>query len=144
MLIEIGNLEGFETYTADPSKVFENKKLGTIATMHTIPAFTYPQLTTIARYIDVLWFNRRQFPERAFEVEYSTNFRNSLVKFTEFQDFSTKFYLVAPAEGRPKYQREIERAAFAAIASRCIFWTFPQLEKLYETRLALAETIKSM
>lgn len=144
MLTELGNLEGYDTYTADPSKVFENKKLGTIATIRTMPAFTYPRLVSIARYVDVLWFNARQFPERAFEVEYSTNFRNSLVKFTELQDFNTKFYLVAPQSGKGKYQREIERAAFAAIAKRCIFWTFEQLQRLYQTRLALAETMKSM
>lgn len=144
MLIEIGNLEGYETYTADPSKLFENKKLGVISTMSKLPPFTYTKIISTARYIDVLWFNPRSFPEHAFEVEYSTNFRNALVKFTEMQDFNTKFYLVAPPEGRRKYSKEIERAAFASIATRCTFWSFDQVWKLYQARLAFADVVKSM
>lgn len=144
MLIEIGNLEGFETYTADPGKIFENKKLGALSTLKKLPEFTYLQIVSTARYIDVLWLNARNFPAHAFEVEYSTNFRNSLVKFTELQDFNTRFYLVAPDEGKPKFRREVERAAFTSIASRCIFWSFREVEKLYRTRVALAEAMKSM
>lgn len=144
MLIEMGNLEGFETYTADPSRVFEKKKLGCISTLRRLPQFTYDRIVGTARYIDVLWFNARHFPERAFEVEYSTNFRNSLVKFTELQDFNTDFFLVAPEQAKAKYLREIQRPAFTSIASRCIFWGFEQLENLYRKKLALADAIKSM
>jgi len=144
MLVELGNLDGYDTYTADPGRVFDNKRLGSITSLPKVPAFTYPQLVSTARYIDVLWFNERRFPERAFEVEYSTNFRNSLVKFTDLQDFNIRFYLVAPSEGRSKYDREIGRAAFERIAKRCAFWAFEKLEKFYQSRVAFAEAATSL
>jgi hypothetical protein len=144
MLIEIGNLEGFDTYTADPKKVFENKRLGAIATLAIVPAFTFPKVVSTTRYIDVLWLNSRHFPARAFEVEYSTNIRNSLVKFTELQDFNTQFFIVAPEGSRPRFAREIDRSSFVPIAGRCKFWSFEKLERLYKSRLDLANAVQSM
>ncbi len=43
----------------------------------------------IIEFVDVAWFNERGFPEKIFEVEDSTDFRGSLVKFAELQDFNT-------------------------------------------------------
>ena len=89
LLIEIGNLKGFETFipNQDKNKKFLEKPLKEISTLNTIYAFTYPEILKKVETIDVVWFNNRKFPARLFEVEHTTDFYNSLLKFNELQDF---------------------------------------------------------
>ncbi|MDR0337312.1 MAG: hypothetical protein LBI18_09500, partial [Planctomycetaceae bacterium] len=114
MLLEIGNFKGFKTFSPDKSGLFVNKKLSEIITQPDVPKFTFDNIIQSTKYIDVIWFNDRQFPNSVFEVENSTNFRNSLVKFVELQDFITTMTLIAPKETSKinKYQQEIEKSAF--------------------------------
>lgn len=135
MIIEIGNMDGFDTYTPDKSKVFENKKLANLITTNQFPEFTFKQIIDSVQYIDVIWFNKRGFPEKVFEVEDSTDFRGSLVKFTELQDFKTHFNLIADSARKTKFEREISKSAFQNIANRCNFIDYGQVEELYSARL---------
>lgn len=135
MIIEIGNMEGFDTFTPDKNKVFANKELGNIATMREFPLFTYEKIIQSVKFIDVAWFNERGFPEKIFEVEDSTDFRGSLVKFAELQDFNTSFNLVASAERKTKYDREVSKTAFANIISRCHFVNYSDIEEYYNASL---------
>ena len=59
MLIEIGNLTPgvANTYTPDRSAIFQNKKLGNIATLEESPKFTYPEVVKVVKRVDVAWFN---------------------------------------------------------------------------------------
>ena len=95
MLLEIGNVKGFDTYSPNKNALFNRKNLSQIITIEIFPNFTYPEIVRTAKFIDVLWFNKRGFPKFAFEVEITTGFRNSLVKFSELSDFDMKFYLIA-------------------------------------------------
>lgn len=135
MIIEIGNMEGFDTYTPDKSKMFANKELGNIATMREFPLFTYDKIIQSVKFIDVAWFNERGFPEKIFEVEDSTDFRGSLVKFAELQDFNTTFNLVAPIERKTKYNREVSKTAFVNIIGRCHFVNYSDIEEYYNASL---------
>jgi hypothetical protein len=135
MLIEIGNMDGFKTFTPDKNKVFDNKRLGNLVTLERIPPFTYPRIVHSVRYIDVIWFNQHDFPERAFEIEDSTDFRSSLVKFTDLQHFNMTFHLIAPAERKDKFEREVARAAFSSIVKRCHFVSYDEIIQLYDARL---------
>jgi len=135
MLIELGNMEGFNTFTSDKSKVFDNKLLGNIATLKEVPQFTYPEIVRSTRYIDVIWFNNDGFPEKAFEIEDSTDFRSALVKFTDLRFFNMRFHLIAALERKAKYEREISRSVFSTIASRCHFISYDEITQLYEARL---------
>jgi len=97
MLLEIGNnkKDVSDTYTNDKSWIFQGKKLGNLSTIENIPYFTYEDIiNNSARFIDVIWFNKRRFPFSFFEVEHSTDFRDALTKFCELQDFYAKFYCV--------------------------------------------------
>ncbi|MHC4648266.1 MAG: hypothetical protein ACYTBJ_22630 [Planctomycetota bacterium] len=133
MLLEIGELHQYGTYTPDKGKSFDGKRLGLIASLRQCPPFTFPRIIQeTARFIDVIWFNRRLFPYRAFEVESSTDFRGSLTKFCELQDFATDLFIIAPEGRKEKYQREIKRAAFGEIAERCKFRSFESVQKYYE------------
>ncbi len=144
MIIEIGNMEGFDTYTPDRSKVFANKELGNIATIKDFPPFTYDKIIRSVKFVDVAWFNERGFPEKIFEVEDSTDFRGSLVKFAELQDFNTSFNLVASAERKTKYDREVFKTAFTNIISRCRFVNYSDVEELYDASLNYHKVSKSV
>lgn len=131
MLLEIGNMEGFGTYSPNKNAIFDNKPLKQIMTFSEFPNFTYPTIIQSVRFIDVLWFNDRGFPKRAFEVEITPQFRNSLLKFSELSDFYTTFCFIAEAENQDKYYREISRAVFREIKGRCSFKTCDQVRDMY-------------
>lgn len=135
MIIELGNMEGFKTFTPDKSKVFDNKRLGNLATLGEMPQFTYAEIVRSTQYVDVIWFNAEGFPEKAFEVEDSTDFRSSLVKFTDLRFFNMTFHLIAAFERKAKYEREVARSVFGNISSRCHFTSYDEITKLYDARL---------
>ena len=141
MLLEIGNINGFKTFAPDKSGRFTSKKLCDIMTLKEIPKFTYEHILQSTRFIDVIWFNDRNFPNSIFEVENSTNFRNSLVKFVELQDFTTSMIMVAPNEKSKinKYNQEIEKSAFAAIKDRVKFFNYDKIIGLYNSQIAASK-----
>jgi len=131
MLLEIGNVEGFDTYSPNKNAIFDNKPLLQIMTLSEFPNFTYPNTIQSVRFIDVLWFNDRGFPKFAFEVEITPQIRNSLLKFSELSDFYTTFYVIAEAKNQGKYHREVSRSVFREIKERCLFKTCDQVRNMY-------------
>jgi len=131
MLLEIGNMEGFDTYSPNKNAIFDNKPLQQIMTLPEFPNFTYPNIVQSARFIDVLWFNEQGFPKFTFEVEITPQFRNSLLKFSELSDFYTTFYVIAKVENEDKYHREIAKSVFGGIKGRCLFKTCDQVRDMY-------------
>lgn len=131
LLIEIGNSKGFRTYTPDKGRKFLNQTLADVATKKEIPQFTFERIIHSTKYIDVIWFNERDFPANIIEVENSTNIRNSLVKFAELQDFATKMTIVAPQAKLKQFEQEIQKAAFKSIEKRVSFRDYDFVEKLY-------------
>ncbi|HIJ51957.1 MAG TPA: hypothetical protein HPP66_02245 [Planctomycetes bacterium] len=141
MLIEIGNNrnEVENTYTNDKKFIFDNKTLGSLTTLSKVHPFTYEHvINETVRFFDVIWFNQRGYPFKIFEVEHSTDFRNSFIKFMELQDFRTIFCCVSFEERRDKFQREIRKTAFEPLKDRCEFVLYEQVENDY--KLALTET----
>ncbi|SMN00936.1 hypothetical protein SPONN_2046 [uncultured Candidatus Thioglobus sp.] len=137
MLLEIGKNENFSTYTNDKKWLFNDDKLGDLATMESVPKFTYPKIIKDSvKFADVIWFNSRGFPHTVFEVEHSTDFRGALTKFCELQDFMTNFCCVAPDSRRKKFDKEISKNAFSAIQHKVSFWNYSEVEKYYDIALA--------
>ena len=138
MLLEIGNFksEVKDTYTNDKKWVFQNKTLGSLATLNILPAFTYERIIKeSASFADVIWFNERGFPHKIFEVEHSTDFRDALIKFMELQDFIAEFYCVSSGDRKIKFEREKSKTAFKPIDSRLNFLTYEQVENDYQNIL---------
>jgi len=138
MLLEIGNIkpEVEDTYTNDKKWVFQNKTLGSLATLDMVPAFTYERIIKeSASFADVIWFNDRGFPHKIFEVEHSTDFRDAFIKFMELQDFITEFYCVASEDRRIKFDREKSKTAFKSIDNRSKFLTYEEVENDYQNIL---------
>lgn len=136
MLIEIWNIEGFDTYTPDKNGIFINRELWKIATLETMPRFTYDNIIDDSiRFVDVIWFNSRWFPEKLFEVENSTDFRAGFIKFNEIQDFRTSFHFVAPEDRKVKFETEKSKAAFSNIKDRCGFLNYDFIDNWYRNRV---------
>jgi hypothetical protein len=135
MLLEIGNHQKdiFDTYTNDKKWIFDNKTLGSLATLQKVPPFTYQHIVDDSvTFADVIWFNERKFPQVIFEVEHSTDFRDAFIKFMELQDFQTRFYCVSDDNRREKFEKEKAKSAFSAISRRVDFLTYEQVENDYE------------
>ena len=139
MLIEIGNnTPGIvNTYTPDKGQVFDNKRLGSIATLETMPKFTFSEVVDKVDKVDVAWFNARNYPAYVFEVEHSTNFLGAMTKFCELQDFQTRFCCVAEIRREKKFNDTRKMAAFAAIADRCKFYSYEQVESDHKNSRAV-------
>jgi len=136
MLIEIGNVRSYDTYTNDKKWVFQNKLLGNLATLKTVPLFTYePIIKRSVSFADVIWFNQRGFPEKIFEVEESTDFRDAFIKFMELQDFITAFYCISSQQRKDKFEREKQKTAFKPISNRVSFLAYEDVENDYQNIL---------
>lgn len=92
IIVEIGNLRQHKTYVPpqDKNKMFLETKLSKITTIDKIYDFTYPEILRKAKTVDTIWFNERNMPCAFYEVEHSTDIKNSLNKFYELQDFRAK------------------------------------------------------
>lgn len=134
MLLEIGNHQKdiSDTYTNDKKWIFDNKALGSLATLQKVPLFTFHNIIEDSvTFADVIWFNERQFPQVIFEVEHSTDFRDAFIKFMELQDFQTRFYCVSDNNRRDKFEKEKSKSAFLPIKGRVEFLTYEEVEKDY-------------
>jgi len=134
-IVEIGNIEGFSTFSPDKNGLFLNKKIGDIITLQKCPDFTYKKVLDRIKYIDVIWFNKRKYPSKIIEVEHSTNFRNSLLKFLELQDFATEMTIVASKEKYDKFEKEISSVTFNPINKKVKFKSYNDVEKRYSASL---------
>lgn len=135
MLIEIGNLRGFDTYTNDKSWIFDGKNLGNLISLKSIPPFTYEKIISKSTsFFDVIWFDGDEFlfPTRICEVEHSTDFRDALVKFKELEFFNTEFYCISDEKRRSKFENEISKKAFQSIKDRVKFQSYRDIEMTYE------------
>ena len=140
LIVQLGNLQEYETFvpSQDKNKVFLGKeRLGSLASRTDIYPFTYDSITSRAQTIDVVWFNLRKMPTSVFEVEHSTDMKNSLVKFVELQDFRTGMIIVADESRKKQYEQTIILNAFMPVRNYVSFWSYQQLSKLHSKSFEL-------
>lgn len=133
LLIEIGKYRNRKTYipSQDKNRMFLDKHLSEIVDTYTLPLFTYDNLLRKARTIDVIWFNERQMPSDFYEVEHTTDIKNSLSKFYELQDFSSKFYIVADKCRKEEFKDKINVSMFNSIKSRVQFIDYERVVAIH-------------
>lgn len=133
LLVELGNLKSFHTFIPgqDKNKDFLGKRLGSLVSVTDFFSFTYDHIIRKAKTIDVTWFNSRRLPHALFEVEHSTDFQNSLLKFNELQDFNTKFFIVADVNRKREYDSKLTLNAFSPIRERVVFMSYDKLSDLH-------------
>ena len=135
LLVEIGNLKGFQTFVPyqDKNKVYLSSPLSKYATLEQFYDFSYKSIVKRAITIDVTWFNERNLPRSFFEVEHTTDIQNSLLKFFDLQDFYVDFHIVAHHNRYKEFESKIAYSAFRAIKKRVKFIDYDNLS-LYHSR----------
>lgn len=114
MLIEIGNMKNFQTYTPDKNVVLNGKKLSEVASLDSIPRFTYDDRLDLVRQIDVVWFENG-YPVQTFDVEHSTNFTTALLRSYQLKYFKTKCFMVADQKKANLFAKRIATKPFDEI-----------------------------
>lgn len=134
LLVEIGKMQNRTTYipAQDKNRLFIGKKLAEITDTTDIPSFTYEKILRKAQTIDVIWFNERKMPSDFYEVEHTTDIKNSLSKFYELQDFSAKFYIVAASSRKKEFDDKLSVSMFDSIKERVKFIDYDKVAKKHE------------
>ncbi|MBD5249153.1 MAG: hypothetical protein HDS58_03555 [Barnesiella sp.] len=133
LLIEIGQFRNSKTYIPpqDQHRLFLEKELGEMTDLKAIPQFTYEYILRKARTVDVIWFNERIMPTHFYEVEHTTDIRNSLSKFYELQDFFSSFYIVAGKYRENEFKDKLNASIFSSIKDRVNFLTYEKVAALH-------------
>lgn len=133
LLVEIGKYKKLKTYipSQDKNRMFLDKHLGEIADTYMLPPFTYDVLLRKARTVDVIWFNERQMPSDFYEVEHTTDIKNSLSKFYELQDFFANFSIVADVCRKNEFYDKIGVSMFDNIRSRVQFLDYGRVVAMH-------------
>lgn len=129
LLVQIGNFKGYETFvpSQDKNRRFLDRPLLDYTTLKKLYDFTYENIVNKAKTVDVIWFNERKFPDSFFEVEHSTNFQNSLLKYSELQDFNSNFFIIADINRHREYEQKLDYVAFNKIKKRIQFISYDKL-----------------
>ena len=134
LLVEIGKYRHYTTYVPaqDKNRLFVDKRLYEITDTIELPAFTFEDICRKAKTIDVIWFNERRMPSDFYEVEHTTDIKNSLSKFYELQDFNAGFYIVADQSRKKEYEDKLHVSLFKAIENRVSFLDYKRVVDMYE------------
>lgn len=143
IIVEIGNLRKHDTYVPpqDKNKKFLETKLSDITTTAKIFDFTYPEILRKAKTVDTIWFNERKMPCAFYEVEHSTDIKNSLNKFYELQDFRAKFYIVAAKERKSQFEDIINSSIYSPIKNIVEFVDYDSLITQYDIEYRMRERV---
>ncbi|MBD5209096.1 MAG: hypothetical protein HDS80_04020 [Bacteroidales bacterium] len=133
LLIEIGRFRNLKTYIPpqDQHHLFLERELGDMTDLKVIPKFSYDFILRKARTVDVIWFNERTMPTHFYEVEHTTDIKNSLTKFYELQDFFSSFYIVAGKYRENEFKDKINASIFSSIKDRVSFITYDKVAALH-------------
>lgn len=133
LLAEVGNVRRAETWvpSQDKNREFLDRTLADVRSLESIPQFGYTELVRRARTVDVLWFNERRMPDSLFEVEFSTDFQNSLHKFLDLQDYYANFVIVADETRKSQFEKRINQTGFKPIRDRVDFLNFEKVSELH-------------
>jgi len=135
MLIEIGNLKNYQTYTPDKNVIFNGEPLSELVAYSEMPKFTYQDILDTIKQIDVIWFKDR-FPYLTFDVEFSTQFSMALVRANELRNFKTDFYVVAEESKENLFKTKMNVSTFQSIKEEVKFITIKSVFDDYK-RLVL-------
>jgi hypothetical protein len=131
LIVEIGKMKKLETYVPpqDKNHLFLEKPLKELVDLSEIYEFTYSEILRSANTIDVIWFNERKLPHSFFEVEHSTDIKNSLIKFFELQDYFADFFIIADESRKRQFNDIIGKSIFNPIRKRVKFVNYDKIAK---------------
>jgi hypothetical protein len=130
ILLKLGQILGYDTYSPDKSKNAYGQRLGDLISLDAIPQFTTPSLLDTIKNIDVIWFEG-EFPVSCFEVEHTTGVTNGLLRLYQTSQLSTKLFVIAPTDVLKKFETEMNKIPFSKMRSRYIFRSYEDLINFY-------------
>lgn len=136
VLLELGNIFGYETYTPDVMKSYNNKKLGDIATLKEIPKGFFAQdILDVIQRIDIIWF-KKEVPEYCFEVEHTTDVIKGLWRLYQIEQLKgVRFFIIAPSQAFADFEKFMLRRPFKDIKEKCLFKSYDDLVSLYNSAM---------
>lgn len=141
LLVSIGNIKHLGTFipNQDKNKLFLHEKLGDLRTLQELPKYSYESFVSRSSTIDVIWFNERNMPDSFFEVEHSTDIQNSLMKYSDLQDFYTRMFIVADEKRYEEYEKKLSYTSFSKMKNekRVAFLSYDELERQYRQTIEL-------
>ncbi|HBO07868.1 MULTISPECIES: hypothetical protein [Bacteroides] len=140
LLLIIGKYRNMNTFIPNQDKnkkFYDGRALRELSTLSEQPHYSYAQLVNRSATIDTIWFNERNMPHSFFEVEYSTDIQNSLLKFNDLQDFYVRMIIVADARRKLEFENKLYYHAFDELRKgrRVTFLSYQALVKQYEMEL---------
>ena len=141
LLVEIGKFKHKTTYVPaqDRNRLFLGQKLEAVTDTLTLPSFTYDTLLRKAKTVDVIWFNERLMPSAFYEVEHTTDIKNSLSKFYELQDFFARFFIVADACRKNEFKDKLNVSIFSPLQGRVDFLDYSRVATIHEGLVKASE-----
>lgn len=130
ILLKLGQILGYDTYSPDRSKKAYNQKLENLISLNEIPQFTTPSLLETIKNIDVIWFED-EFPVCCFEVEHTTDVTKGLLRLCQTSQLNTKLFVIAPADVLKKFETEMNKIPFRKMKSHYIFRSYEDLMNFY-------------
>ena len=71
-------------------------------------------------------------PHAFYEVEHSTNIKNSINRFYELQDFRAKFYIIAHKNRYKEFENIMSNSIYKNIKNFIYFADYDSIAKQYE------------
>ena len=141
ILAEIGNFYNYKVYIPpqDKNKPYLNKTLKDVITLEILPPFTYELIVNTIKSIDVIGVNERGFPDVVFEIEHSTNFKNSLIKFYELKDFYTDMLIISFKERISEFHSVMNLSIYEDLKERVRFCDYEYLEMYFSNPIKLKQ-----
>ena len=135
ILVEIGKFRHKMTYVPaqDKNRKYMGQPLSEVTDTTELPQFTYDNLLRKAKTIDVIWFNERKMPSAFYEVEHTTDIKNSLSKFYELQDFYADFFIVADKQTKLECEDKLHVSMFQPIEKRVTFLDYDRIVGQFES-----------
>jgi hypothetical protein len=130
VLLMLGKLLGYDTYTPDAGRTYEEQKLGDIATLEDLPYFAGEKVMDSVRNVDVVWL-KDEWPEYFFEVEHTTGVTSGLLRIYQAEKLNSKFLIVGPKDVLGRFEREVEKAPFNRIKEKYRFHSYDELREMY-------------
>lgn len=132
LLLKIGKLLGFDTYSPDKSKEAFGEVLKDHITLPELPTrFLGNEILPLVREIDVLWF-KDEAPQYAFEVEHSTKFGNGFQRLGQLKPLSTRLFIISARQNYYLFEKFINTDPYFRYKSSFRFRDYKQLENYFK------------
>ena len=131
LLLKIGKILGFDTYSPDKSKEAYGEKLGDYCSLEKMPTRFLGELVPMIKQIDVIWF-KDDVPKYAFEVEHTTKFGSGFQRLYQLHPMSTKLFIISSEANLPQFEKFVESAPYFKHRGIFYFKSYRELEPYFK------------